>query len=153
MGSLEDSDCFHCWIVIQSHPTHPIVTENSTANPHSSTILSSVMASTVFKTPPTFSTHAACLSTTAAGSCSFKPSFFSRVSFSTSRVPPIRCRIPHSSYDRRRVRSPSYSRTKFLSFAANEENVGVQTETQGEDPVQGSESESELELEVASERT
>ncbi|XP_073018402.1 uncharacterized protein [Primulina eburnea] len=97
------------------------------------------MASTVFKTPPTFSTHAACLSTAAtAGSSSFKPSYFSRVSFSTSRVPPIRCRIPPYGYDRRK---------KFSSFAANEENVGVRTETQVEDTVKSSESESELEFE------
>ncbi|XP_073030803.1 protein DETOXIFICATION 24-like [Primulina eburnea] len=41
------------------------------------------MASTVFHTPPTFTTHAACLS---AGSFSF-----SRVVFSTSRVSQVRC--------------------------------------------------------------
>ncbi|XP_075499928.1 uncharacterized protein LOC142538498 [Primulina tabacum] len=97
------------------------------------------MASTVFNTPPTFTTHAACLR---AGSSSF-----SRVLFSTSRVPQVRCRIRPSGYDRRSVRSPSYSRNKFLSFAANEENVEVQTDTPREDLVRGSESESELELE------
>ncbi|XP_073146280.1 uncharacterized protein [Henckelia pumila] len=98
------------------------------------------MASTVLNTPPTFTTHAACLS---AGSSS--P--FSRVSFPTSRIPRLWCRIHPSGYDRRSARSPTYSRHKFSSFAANEENVGVQTETQGEDPVQGSESESELDFE------
>ncbi|KAI3444237.1 hypothetical protein Pfo_000902 [Paulownia fortunei] len=102
------------------------------------------MATTVLKTPPTFSTPAAYICSSAAGGSSLKSHNFHRVSFISNRVPVIRCRIYHASYKRSSVKLPSRSVQKLLTFA-NGETVEAQTETQEKDPVQGPKSEPEIE--------
>ncbi|KAK6159015.1 hypothetical protein DH2020_006329 [Rehmannia glutinosa] len=103
------------------------------------------MATTVLKTPPTFSTPAAYLCSTAAGGSSLKSHNFPRVSFISNRLPVIRCGIYHAGYKRSSVKLPSRSVQKFLTFAADGETAEAQTETQEKNPVQGSKSEPEIE--------
>ncbi|KAH6820847.1 Co-chaperone GrpE family protein [Perilla frutescens var. hirtella] len=105
------------------------------------------MATTVLKTPPTFSTPAAYLCSTAAGGSSVNPHNFPRISFTSNRLPlPVmRCRIHHARCKRSSVKFPSRSVQKFLTFAANGETAEAQAETQEKDLAQGSDSESEIE--------
>ncbi|KAL9154865.1 hypothetical protein ABFS82_10G145300 [Erythranthe guttata] len=100
------------------------------------------MATTVLKTPPTFTTPAAYLCSTAGGGASsFKSLNFPRVSFISNGFPVIRCRI----YKQSSVVLPSRSAKKLLTFAANGETAEAETEIQEKDPVEGSVSEPEIE--------
>ncbi|KAL2232910.1 UNVERIFIED_CONTAM: Protein GrpE [Sesamum indicum] len=104
------------------------------------------MATTVLKTPPTFSVPAAYLCSTAAAGSTLKSHNLACVSFIPSRLPVARCRIHHTSYKRSSAKLPSRSAHKFLTFAADGETAEAQTETQEKDAVQGSESEPEIEV-------
>ncbi|KAL8041150.1 hypothetical protein ABFX02_10G147700 [Erythranthe guttata] len=100
------------------------------------------MATSVLKTPPTFTTPAAYLCSTAGGGASsFKSLNFPRVSFISNGFPVIRCRI----YKQSSVVLPSRSAKKLLTFAANGETAEAETEIQEKDPVEGSVSEPEIE--------
>lgn len=103
-------------------------------------------ATTVLKTPPTFSTAAAYLCSTAAGGSSVKPP---RISLTSNRIPlpVIRCRIYNSTHRRSSVKFPGQSSVrKFLSCAANGETAEAQTETQEKEQGEGSDSEPEIEV-------
>ncbi|KAG6427898.1 hypothetical protein SASPL_112145 [Salvia splendens] len=98
----------------------------------------------MLKTPPTFSTPAAYLCSTAAGGSSVKPP---QISFTSSRLslPLIRCRIHHSRLKRTGIKFLSLSAQKFSTYAANGETAEAETETQEKEPAQGSDSEPEIE--------
>ncbi|KAL0383357.1 UNVERIFIED_CONTAM: protein GrpE [Sesamum calycinum] len=103
------------------------------------------MATTVLKTPPTFSAPPAYLCSTTAGGSTLKSHNLACVSFISSRLPVVRCRIHHTNYKRSSAKLRSRSAHKFLTFAADGEAAEAQTETQEKDAVQGSESEPEIE--------
>lgn len=100
----------------------------------------------MLKTPPTFSTPAAYLCSTAAGASSVKPP---QISFTSTRLslPLTRCRIHHSRHHKRTaIKFLSLSAQKFSTYAANGETAEVETETQEKEPAQGSDSEPEIEV-------
>ncbi|PIN20912.1 Molecular chaperone of the GrpE family [Handroanthus impetiginosus] len=103
------------------------------------------MATSALKTPPTFSTSAAYLCSTAAGGYSLKPHNFIPVSFTSKRLPVIRCGIYRASCNRSAVKFPSRSVQKFVTFAGNGETAEAQTETQEGESVQESQPEPEIE--------
>ncbi|KAL8493567.1 hypothetical protein ACS0TY_024663 [Phlomoides rotata] len=103
------------------------------------------MASTVLKTSPTFSTPAVYLCSTAGGGSSLNPNNFTHVSFISNRFPVIRCRVFQAGCKRSSVKLPSRSVNRLLTFAVDGESGEARTETQEKDPVQDSETESEIE--------
>ncbi|KAK4481811.1 hypothetical protein RD792_012722 [Penstemon davidsonii] len=92
-------------------------------------IFESEMATTVLKNPT------ACFSTAVtAGGSSVTSLNFPRVSFISSKLPVIRCRIFNPNFNRNSAKLPSRSFEKFLSFAANGETAEAQTETEEIEP-------------------
>ncbi|XP_051138867.1 uncharacterized protein LOC127256748 [Andrographis paniculata] len=97
------------------------------------------MATTVLKTPPSFTSPATC----AASPVRFHN--FPRVSFAPSKLSLIRCRIRRGNHNRSSVSFSGRSFHKLLTFAADGEAAGTQTDTQEKDPAQESESETAFE--------
>ncbi|KAL3841102.1 hypothetical protein ACJIZ3_025693 [Penstemon smallii] len=87
------------------------------------------MATTVLKNPT------ACFSSAVTtGGSSVTSLNFPRVSFISSKLPEIRCRIFNPNFNRNSAKLPSRSFEKFLSFAANGETAEAQTETEEIEP-------------------